>query len=109
MTTENNPNGLIYCKSCGTLVPKGIHCIYCGFPMNITIPSIKPLERIILTTMKSIGGELTVPKIHESTKISKESIRVHLGGLRRFNLVNKIERGKYTLSKLGEVAINETQ
>ena len=105
MESKNTPIGLTRCIKCSKLVPKGVHCLYCGSPLNITIPSIKPLERKILVAMKTLGGELTVSNIHDDTDISKESIRVHLGGLQRFGLVDRASRGKYLLSRLGESTV----
>jgi len=102
--TMECPPFLVICTGCKKIVPDTLLCVYCGTRLKeeVSIPPLKTPEIKILSTMKSLGGVLTVPKIHDSIGGSKESIRVCLSNMVRFGLVDRGGRGKYKISDLGK-------
>ncbi len=105
--TNPNPPGPVTCPHCGVNVPDVDFCLSCGVRIkgDVVIPPLKDRERQILEELLSLGGARTVSDIHENVEGSKEYTRRCLMDLTRYGLVERPSRGRYTVSKLGESAL----
>lgn len=101
--------GIITCSSCNKDVPDVLFCVYCGMRLSgeVVVPPLSESERKILSILKTSGEELTVPNIHGIINGSKGRIRVVLSDMARVGLVTKPSRGRYIITKLGEIELKK--